>query len=85
MTFANFVKAMETEASAIWLTISGGPAVKEIESIVVQACASELEAIVQKFLGDGPPIDAAVNALIQELAAKVIKEIPASVPALPQK
>ena len=76
MSFGSFVKAIEADVAMVWNAIKGSPAVQQIETIAVEACASELMAVAQKFLGAGTPIDDVVNAGIEELAAKIVAAIP---------
>ena len=83
MSLKSFLLAVEAEAEKVFHAIEGSPAVKEIEVIAVEAVASELEAVAAKFLGQGTPIDAAVEALINQLAAKIVAALPPSAPTQP--
>ena len=62
----------------VWNWFTKSKAVLEIETIAINAVASELEAICDKFLGDGTPLDKAMDKLIEELATKIIAALPAS-------
>ena len=80
MSLKSFVVAVEADIEKVFHTIEGTPAVQQIEVIAIDAVASEIEAVAQKFLGAGTPIDNAVNALIKQLAAKVVAALPTATP-----
>ena len=75
-----FFVAVGHDIEKVWAAIEGTPAVVQIETIAIEAVASELEMVCDKFLGAETPLDKAVEALINELAAKIVGMLPKSTP-----
>lgn len=78
MKFSVFFHAVKSDIEAVWKAIEGSPAVQEVEKIAVDAVASELQAVADKFLGDGTPLDKAIEGMINMLAAKIVAGMPTS-------
>ena len=81
MSLKSFVLAVEHDIEKVFGMIQSTPAAVEIETIAVDAVASELVAVAQKFLGVGTVLDTALTALINDLAAKVVAALPTARPS----